>query len=249
MPQVCGWWGGGDAGDAEFGEAAFEFDHPAAVFAGEGQPVVGQECDGHTVAGEGVLQCGPGVGGGFAGRGVGADVEAGVVVEDLDDADLLPVGEVVFHAVDLPAAVGVGVFEPAPRAGFLAGLGDDLAVFAQDPVDRGRDGVVPVSSRRQRMEIGPLSRPSSASSLRVRSTASATSGPIAVGWWCGVVLRRVNPSVPSVRKRFRYLWNTPREMPCSRQNRAMLMSSPAAAWATAATNSGSIENPALPIAA
>jgi hypothetical protein len=64
------------------------------------------------------------------------DLEAGVVVDDLQHTHFVAACEEKFHSVDLPQPVRVGVFEPSPRFRAFAGLGCDLAVVGEDPVDR-----------------------------------------------------------------------------------------------------------------
>lgn len=91
----------------------FDLRHPASALAGESGPVAGEQVHWYPVPVHRPLQCRPRVGGGFGPSDIGAHVEAGVVVEDLQDAHHGAVGEAMLKAVDLPAPVGGGALEAA----------------------------------------------------------------------------------------------------------------------------------------
>jgi hypothetical protein len=72
-------------------------------------------------------------------------------------------------------------------------------------VARDGSGCTPSSSSRHRIEIGPLSAPSSSRSLRAVTIASSIHGAVNDGDVFGARDRGKNPSTPSAVNRLRYL--------------------------------------------
>ena len=79
---------------------------------GEGRAVVGQQRGWEPIGCGGLVEAGDHVGGLGGHPGVGGDQQAGVVIEDIEDADLGGVGQGPVGEVGLPALVRQISFEP-----------------------------------------------------------------------------------------------------------------------------------------
>jgi hypothetical protein len=143
-------------GDAEGGEFEFEGDTASASWdAGEHRPVVRQHLGWEPVTGGGLAEAVDDVGGLERVADVGANDEAGVVVELVEDLDVGAVGEGPVGGVDLPAFIGlVGLEAHEGALGPLVGLGGDEAPPDQHPPNgrhRGGSAVAALEVRSDRL--------------------------------------------------------------------------------------------------
>ena len=111
---------------------------PAGV---EGRAVVGQQALGHAPGGYALVEDVDGRLTGLARGDQGGHRQAGVVVLELEDHRLAPAGQDVLGGVELPAGVGGGVDEPAPRRPRSLGrFGPGHPLLTEDPGQGRRRG-------------------------------------------------------------------------------------------------------------
>jgi len=109
--------------DAELSQPALEGDLVSEEPPGEAQVVVGEELAGEAVGGGRAGEAGPGGLPGRARAGEGAEQEAGMVVQAVDDPGLLAPCQLDLGGVDLPEVVGARALERLRALRRRGGLG------------------------------------------------------------------------------------------------------------------------------
>src|SRR5882762_867152 len=108
---------GVDELDARDADLTFEGHGHAVQAAGEVQPVVREQLPGQPVGGDRGPQRGPSSLTRRCQAGVGGQQEPGMVIDDVDHPERVPVGQPMLGRVDVPQVVAVRAYEPLPPAG------------------------------------------------------------------------------------------------------------------------------------
>ena len=139
--------GGGPVGsagggfDAQGAHVLHQAAGDSAPAGARGRAVVGQQALGHAPGGYALVEDVDGRLTGLARGDQGGHRQAGVVVLELEDHRLAPAGQDVLGGVELPAGVGGGVDEPAPRRPRSLGrLGPGHPLLTEDPGQGRRRG-------------------------------------------------------------------------------------------------------------
>ena len=131
----------GDGFDAQGAHVLHQAAGDSAPAGVEGRAVVGQQALGHAPGGYALVEDVDGRLTGLARGDQGGHRQAGVVVLELEDHRLAPAGQDVLGGVELPAGVGGGVDEPAPRRPRSLGrFGPGHPLLTEDPGQGRRRG-------------------------------------------------------------------------------------------------------------
>ena len=131
----------GDGFDAQGAHVLHQAAGDSAPAGVEGRAVVGQQALGHAPGGYALVEDVDGRLTGLARGDQGGHRQAGVVVLELEDHRLAPAGQDVLGGVELPAGVGGGVDEPAPRRPRSLGrFGPGHPLLTEDPGQPRRRG-------------------------------------------------------------------------------------------------------------